>query len=644
MIDDYTAAKRIGERTFRRAASHGDYPYLPVLDDIINQADVSEEHVGLIEIPIDEIVGTKTKGRTQAFARDFMPILSENSEFAMKWSKLYDSANEEGIRDAIKAYEYLRQFYVLEGNKRVSVSKVIGAATVLGDVTRVVPKRSDDKEIKIYFEFLDFYHVCPLYEINFSELGRYARLAKFYGHDLIKPWPEDDVADLRSEYRIFRKGYKDKYRDKIDITTGDAFLIYLRFYGRKDLLGISDTLLATRIEKLKDEFVIESDDDSIVVMEKPEEAEQAPATNIFGFRKKSPYTWENPLKVAFMYEKPSEKSQWIYSHELGRNYIEQKFDGIVETMVYDNCVDNQSLMKNIDDAAAKHADVIFTVSPAQMDETLRSAIHFPDIKFLNCSVNMSQSAVRTYYGRMYEAKFILGFLAGSFAMDKKAGYLASYPIYGSTAEINAFAIGAAMANPEVKIYLAWSSVRNSNWREYFKENNVTLISGPDAIVPEAASRIYGLYRQNSDGTVSNLAMPVWNWGRYYERILKQILEGTWADNPSGDTAKAVNYWWGMSSGVIDVILSDHLSYRSHKVTDILTQAMKNEYLNPFYGELYSQKGFVKGPHTPKLNNEDILTMDWLNDNVIGSLPDFDDLTDEGKTAVRASGIISEKLI
>ncbi|MEE3355954.1 MAG: BMP family ABC transporter substrate-binding protein, partial [Candidatus Weimeria sp.] len=104
MIDDYLRAKRLGDRCFRKDTIRGVYPYLPALDEIVSLQDVSEEPVGLIEIPIDKIVGTKTKGRTESFARNFMPILAQNSEFAAKWIRLYDSAVTEGIREPIKVY------------------------------------------------------------------------------------------------------------------------------------------------------------------------------------------------------------------------------------------------------------------------------------------------------------------------------------------------------------------------------------------------------------------------------------------------------------------------------------------------------------------------------------------------------------
>ena len=124
---DYAKAYKLGKKNYQYRLLHGQVPTLEVLDDIIpSKGTFSEVPLGLVQIPIDQIVGTKTGGRSNAFAANFMPILKETSEFAMKWAKLSSSHEKEGIREPIKAYEYMNRFYVLEGNKRVSVMKYYG--------------------------------------------------------------------------------------------------------------------------------------------------------------------------------------------------------------------------------------------------------------------------------------------------------------------------------------------------------------------------------------------------------------------------------------------------------------------------------------------------------------------------------------
>ena len=93
---------RQGRKQYQASVSQGEYPYLPVLDDILSYTEiVSEVSLGVMDIPLDKIVGTKTKGRTNAFASNFMPLLSERSEFGAKWGYLYDHQIEEGVRSPL---------------------------------------------------------------------------------------------------------------------------------------------------------------------------------------------------------------------------------------------------------------------------------------------------------------------------------------------------------------------------------------------------------------------------------------------------------------------------------------------------------------------------------------------------------------
>ena len=110
-------------------------------------------------------------------------ILKENSEFALKWARLCEAQVEEGIRDPIKAYEYMNKFYVVEGNKRVSVLKYFEVSTIAGNVTRIIPKPTDELENRIYYEFLDFYELSKINYVWFSEEGSFAELQEAVGKE-----------------------------------------------------------------------------------------------------------------------------------------------------------------------------------------------------------------------------------------------------------------------------------------------------------------------------------------------------------------------------------------------------------------------------------------------------------------------------
>lgn len=188
-VQDYMSASKIGKRAYHACVNKGRYPYLPVLENIVDESDIEAEvSLGIDQIPLRLVVGTCNAGRTNAFADNFMPILDWGTEFSAKWASLSDSQKNEGIRDPIKVYEYMNKFYVLEGNKRVSVLKYFKAVTVNAEVIRKVPKYSEDPDVKIYYEFMEFYKCTKLNDIYFSNVGSFPTLMKLVGIKKGKTW------------------------------------------------------------------------------------------------------------------------------------------------------------------------------------------------------------------------------------------------------------------------------------------------------------------------------------------------------------------------------------------------------------------------------------------------------------------------
>lgn len=137
----YKEALKLGQKEYRSAVAENINPYLPVLDEIVPpEKALTGIRVGVVQIPMWFVVGTKTGGRVSAFSKSFLPLLDEGTEFADKWEALYRSHLSEGIRDPIKVYEYLNRYYVEEGNKRVSVLKYCGATAPLPRLYVYSPK------------------------------------------------------------------------------------------------------------------------------------------------------------------------------------------------------------------------------------------------------------------------------------------------------------------------------------------------------------------------------------------------------------------------------------------------------------------------------------------------------------------------
>lgn len=625
--DEYEKAMHLGQKEYSACINKGLHPYLTCMEDIMAPYETeSKVKLGLQEIPLNQVVGTFAEGRSSAFARNFMPLLEPETEFAMKWMALYSSMLEEGLREPIIAYEFLNKFYVQEGNKRVSVSKYIGAVTIEAQVTRIIPKRTDAKEIQLYYEFLEFFEKTGVNYLTFTKTGSYALLLKELKENPESPWTEEDAMDLRSIYARFRKEYLAAGGDKLVTTVADAFLVYLHIFGYAATKDATSTELSKNISRVWSEFKIYGRERQASISMNPvEDPKKHVFTNLIPQKQHA---------VAWLHERNPEVSAWTYNHELGREHVEDVFGNRIRTgSFYDVPADKADEV--IADVISKGFDIIFATSPQHIAACAKAAVTHPDVKFLNCSLNTSYKSVRSYYLRTYEAKFIIGCIAGAMADNNRVGYIADYPVFGSVASINAFALGAKSVNPRAEIYLDWSTLKERTDGDLFDRNDVYIVSDRDLNAPIAVSREFGLYERGE--TPVNYAMPVWHWGKLYEEILRSILNNNWKDEEESAGIYALNYWWGMSSGAIDVITSQKLPPELLRLTETLKTAIINRTLVPFSGLIRFQDGSCLDAGEG-LAPEDLIRMDKLVEGIHGHIPVPDELRDEFRDFMNSQAV------
>ena len=631
-VQDYLKALKLGEKEYRACVSKGLYPYLPVLDEIVRHVEIeSQVSLGLVEIPIKSIAGTYSAGRTTAFARNFMPILEEESEFAMKWSQLYDDLVEEGLREPIKAFEFNNNFYVMEGNKRVSVSKFMDAVSIEGTVTRMVPKRSDEPSVKIYYEFMDFYEITGINYLYMSREGNFRKLLKQTCSSDEK-WTKEQEQDFRSFFTFFEKEFLARAAGKLTITSGDALTLYLGIFGYKEAVEKTDVEIRKDLMRLWIEFVnYNSGSEMTLVLNPTPESQKTALSKLL--------PGASALKIAFVHDRNAEQSAWTYAHELGRKYVEDVFGDKIITSSLER-VDDEDADAVLDSAVEAGHKVLFVTSPKLMPAALRAAAKHPEAIILNCSMSLGHKAIRSYYLRNYEAKFILGAIAGAMKKDGNIGLLADYPIHGATAEINAFALGVQMTNPQARVYLEWSMLKDHDAFAAFREKNVTLISGKDMNIKAAAAQQFGLYALEGEERVS-LAMPVQHWGKLYEEIIRSILRGGYKNDENVFADQALNYFWGMSSEAVDVIYSRNLPAGPVRLLRTLREGVRSMAINPLTGPIYSQDGTLRCEDGQTISANEAVKLDWLADNIEGFIPDLEDLREEAVELVQIQGIKEE---
>ena len=620
MLEDYKNALKSGQRAYRACVARGQSPYLAVLDDIlVNVNIVAQEPLGLVEIPAESIVGTKTSGRHTAFAPNFMPLLEPDTEFAGKWSNLCDAHLEEGIHTPIIAYEFLNKFYVQEGNKRVSVLKYFDAVRIAGTVTRLVPERNDSLENRIYYEFLDFYKLSKVNDVHFSRLGGYAKLQTLVCKASGESWTDDDRLSFSAFYTMFRQQFLALGGGGLNLTAGDAMLVYLSVYRYADACESTPSQMKQNLEKLWDEVKVLTEPQAVALSLEPKQGPGEPL-----LAKLNIFTKPSELKVVFLHEHNAENSAWVRAHDKGIEALQQAFPDRVFITRKENIEPEVDAEQVLEDVAHDNADVVFTSSARMHTACLKVAAQHPKTRILNCSLNAPHPLVRTYYPRTYEVTYLLGMLAGVMARTDRVGYVAANPVYGIPAAVNAYAQGLKTVRPDAKVVLRWACLPDpAHPLDFSDRPDVEIFYARDNREPEGTHRDYGLVHRMPDGSLQPLGLPVWRWDTFYIEIIRSIFDGAWDSDAAG--ARAVNYWWGMRSGAEEIDYSKDLPAGTLQLLDLMEKMLHEDDLRIFPEDLYAQGHVLHSPEAVVYSPKELMEMDWLDECVEGALPHYDEL-------------------
>lgn len=623
----YRQARKKGLSQHKEDVRGGKYPFPAVLEDLLEESRVAGRvELGLVDVPMGRITGITTAGRRRAFSTGFMPLLEEGTEFAEKWITLCDAhLGTEGIRDPIRCFEYMGKFYVQEGNKRVSVLRFFDAPTITASVLRILPKWEDTPEVRQYYGFLHFWQRSRLYTFRMETFCGYDKLQAALGFDREHIWTEEEQRRVKSGYVRFRQSaHRLGVPEKVSLS--DLFLRWLTAYSLSELFDMEEGKLDASVEGLLPELHA-----SVSL-----NMEETPVQKGMLERLVGAVVLPEHLQAAFVHAYPPAQSDWTAAHEQGRLKAEAALGGKVTTRAYVVSPEEDGF-GCMERAISEGAQVIFATAPSLIAPCRKAAAAHPGVKILNCSVAMAYPGVRTYYSRIYEGKFIAGALAGAMTKTDTLGYIASSPIFGVPAGINAFALGARLTNPRVRVLLRWSCVEE-NALPALLAAGADVISNRDLPFPGGNREQWGLNLLEEDGRVRSLGSPIWNWGVFYEKLLRDILQGHWEDSRYDSAPKAVNYWWGMQSGVVDLQMHPCMPEGLAALGRLLQEDISAGRLHPFRRRIVNRQGEQVSDGSRWFSPEEILSMDWLCDNVEGHIPAFGELLPKAQDLVRLEGI------
>ena len=333
------------------------------------------------------------------------------------------------------------------------------------------------------------------------------------------------------------------------------------------------------------------------------------------------------IKVGVLYiSDPAEGSGYSYTHDLGIQGMQENLglssDQIVRKIVDDS--DAQATEASIRECIDEGCNVIFSTSWGYMETTAAMAEEYPDIYFSHGTGYKSNGKnFKNYFGRIYQARYLSGIVAGMNTKSNLIGYVAAQDSSNSevTGGIDAFAIGVASVNPDAKINV----IITNSWYDPEKEEAASrqlldmgcdvMAQHCDTAYPQTLAQERGVYGigYNSDMSKetpdSCLTSVIWNWSAYYTSAVKSIIDGSWDGS---------NYYGGMAEGLVGITnLASFAAEGTQEKVDEATAAILSGQSNVFDGVMTTNTGETIGQEGSTLDDATITGgINWYYHNVV----------------------------
>ncbi len=302
-----------------------------------------------------------------------------------------------------------------------------------------------------------------------------------------------------------------------------------------------------------------------------------------------------PLKVAFAYVGPVGDGGWTFAHDNGRKAVEKEFGDKVDAKTFVEKVPESADAERVfRDLVGQGNKVIFGTTFGYMEPMLKVAGDNAGVKFEHATGYKTAPNMRTYDSRTYEGAYMAGVVAGKMTKTNTLGVVGSIPIPEVIRNINSFTLGAQSVNPKIKTKVVWVN----EWFNPPKETEAAtaLINGgadvlmqntdSSAVLQMAEKMGKRAFGWDSDmtayGPKAHLGSAVINWGPYYIKAVRDVLDGKWETGQS---------WWGVKEGAIDFVsVAADVPEDAKKKLEEVKAGLKAGTFHPWTGPIVGQDG------------------------------------------------------
>lgn len=334
---------------------------------------------------------------------------------------------------------------------------------------------------------------------------------------------------------------------------------------------------------------------------------------------------QDVFKIGYIYPSPAGDVGWAHELDRGRQAIEDKFGDKVESIVVENIPEGPDAARIMNQMAAQGVNMMMLGSFGYMNDGLKTAKRYPDIKFIHASGYKLADNLGNFQTRNYESAYVAGMGAGFVSKTNTIGMVAAYAIPEVVGIINAFTMGAQSTNPDITVKVVWlnswfdpSKAQESARSLIAQKSDVIFSIYQDTPSVVTVAEEEGVYVVNTSSDMKAYApkhllvsMQI-SWADYFIEQVQSAMDGTF---------KSSAFWGGMADNAVSVeSWSDDLSAEQRAALDAKVAEIAAGKFHPFGGPVVDQAGDVKIAQGETLSDGDLLGINWLVKGVETQLP------------------------
>ncbi len=324
-------------------------------------------------------------------------------------------------------------------------------------------------------------------------------------------------------------------------------------------------------------------------------------------------------KVGVILNGSIDDHSWSQSHY---EALEQTAQQLNLSVLYEENVKAEDIPQIIERFVEADCKVIIANSFEFGEYIYQAAEEYPEIYFMHATGVGEDKNLSTYFGRMYQIRYLSGIVAGLQTDTNEIGYVAAFPISEVNRGMNAFTLGVRSVNPNANVYVSWTNSWNDDdataevTNKLLENHNIDVLAmHTDSLAALEIAEERGVmsigYNVDNSKEYPNtyLTAAVWDWENFYTSNILKCLQGKFVGN---------HYWEGIETGMVSMApFTDNVKPGTEEKVILEMERIGSGTYDVFYGPIYDNKGQLRVKEGECMTDNTMLNeFDWYVEGVI----------------------------